>query len=77
MNTYSIYLNDINKIKDFVKVADSLNCRLELISGSYIVDGKSVMGLFSLDLSKAIVVKVIQDNPEAINYSEVLEEFLA
>ena len=52
-----IRLNAINDVKEFVNIV-SKGCAydVDVQSGSYIVDGKSLMGIFSLDLSKTIKV---------------------
>ncbi len=59
MDRYWISLNDFEKIKKFVNITGQLNYDLDLISGRYVVDGKSIMGIFSLDLTKPIEVKII------------------
>lgn len=63
-NTYktSILLDGINKVEDFVKISNNMSCDVD-ISQDYkrTVDGKSIMGILSLDLSKA--VNVILLNP--------------
>lgn len=53
-----IKLNNTNSVKDFVKETSHFNGNLDMISGRYVVDGKSIMGLFSLDLSKEVEIVV-------------------
>ena len=48
-------LNSFNKVKDFVNAITPLAIDVNLISGRYVVNAKSVMGIFSLDLSKPVV----------------------
>lgn len=61
MDKICIMLNSINDVKDFVNKILSFNCDVDLISGRYVVDAKSIMGIFSLDLTHPIEVKIIKD----------------
>ena len=56
MKQYKIELPLINDIKDFVNIVSKQNYHIEEESGRYKVDAKSIMGLFSLDLSKPIKI---------------------
>ena len=47
-----VLLNTINKVRVFCDLAKSVDCELTLHSGKYVVDAKSIMGIFSLDLCK-------------------------
>jgi len=66
MNTFNIMLNSINDVKNFVNVVNRFDFDVDLTSGRYIVDAKSIMGIFSLDLSKPIKVEIHSDNAEAL-----------
>lgn len=70
MKTFNIMLKSINDVKDFVNIANRYTCEIDLSSGRYIVDAKSIMGIFSLDLSKPIKVEVQSDDGENF-YNEV------
>ena len=70
MKTFNILLKSINDVKDFVNISNKYNFDIDLTSGRYIVDAKSIMGIFSLDLSKAIKVEAHSDTPDAF-YKEV------
>ncbi len=54
MKTVQISLNSIGKVKSFVKRISQFEYDFDLISGRYVIDAKSIMGIFSLDLSKPI-----------------------
>ncbi len=54
MTTVKICLNSIDKVKNFVNTVSSFNTDFDLVSGRYVIDAKSIMGIFSLDLSKPI-----------------------
>jgi phosphotransferase system HPr-like phosphotransfer protein len=47
-------LNSIGKVKSFVNAISQFDYDFDLISGRYVIDAKSIMGIFSLDLSKPI-----------------------
>ena len=65
MSTYNILLKSINDVKDFVNIVNKYDFDVDLTSGRYIVDAKSIMGIFSLDLSKTIKMEVHDENPDA------------
>ena len=49
-----ISLNSIDKVKSFVNDISGFNAEFDLVSGRYVIDAKSIMGIFSLDISKPI-----------------------
>ena len=51
MKTVQVYLNSIQKVNSFSHELEQFDNDFDLVSGRYIVDAKSVMGIFSLDLS--------------------------
>lgn len=65
MKTFNLLLSSINDVKDFVNTVSKYDFDVDLISGRYVVDAKSIMGIFSLDLSKPIKVEVHSDNCES------------
>lgn len=52
-------------VKDFVNIVNRYSMDLDLKSGRYTVDAKSLLGIFSLDLSKPIVLEIHDDNASA------------
>ena len=58
MKTFYLMLNSINDVKDFVNIVSKYDFDVDLTSGRYVVDAKSIMGIFSLNLSKPIKVEV-------------------
>ncbi|MCI6731409.1 MAG: HPr family phosphocarrier protein [Lachnospiraceae bacterium] len=58
MKTINIMLNSIDKVKAFVNTLTKFDCDFDLISGRYVIDAKSIMGIFSLDLSKPIELNI-------------------
>lgn len=62
MITKTISLNTIVDVKEFVNIVARYDFEVDLVSGRYHIDGKSIMGIFSLDLSKPITLEVYSDN---------------
>ena len=54
MKSIKIYLDTIDKVKGFVNVVSVCDGDFDLSSGRYVVDAKSIMGIFSLDISKPL-----------------------
>ena len=69
MKTVQISLNSIDKVKAFVNDITEFDNDFDLVSGRYVIDAKSIMGIFSLDLSKPIDL--------SIHAEENLDEILA
>ena len=61
MKTVKISLNSIDKGKSFVNEITKFDNDFDLVSGRYVIDAKSIMGIFSLDLSKPINLNVHAD----------------
>ena len=75
MKTVQISLNSISKVKSFVNAISQFDFDFDLISGTYVIDAKSIIGIFSLDLSKPIDLAIHTDeNIDAI--MEVLQPYL-
>ncbi|EEP29130.1 MULTISPECIES: HPr family phosphocarrier protein [Shuttleworthella] len=68
-NTLMISLNSIDKVKSFVNTIGKFDSDFDLISGRYVIDAKSIMGIFSLDLSKPIELSIHAED----NVDEILE----
>ena len=58
MKTVQISLNSIDKVKSFVNEITKYDNDFDLVSGRYVIDAKSIMGIFSLDLSKPIDLNI-------------------
>ena len=75
MTTVQISLNSIDKVKSFVNNISKFNSDFDLVSGRYVIDAKSIMGIFSLDLSKPITLSVHSDT-ETEEILEALKPYL-
>ena len=70
MKTVQISLNSIGKVKSLVNTISQFeDCDFDLVSGRYVIDAKSIMGIFSLDLSKPIDLAIHTED----NLNEILE----
>ena len=69
MKTVHISLNSIDKVKAFVNEITKFDNDFDLVSGRYVIDAKSIMGIFILDLSKPIELNIHSEK----NADEILE----
>ena len=67
MITKSISINTIDNVKKLCAAATNAEYDIDLIAGRYVIDAKSIMGIFSLDLSKTLSIRVHTDDEEAAN----------
>lgn len=61
MTSINICLNSIEKVKSFVNLISKFDGDFDLTSGRYVIDAKSIMGIFSLDLSKPLKLEIHND----------------
>lgn len=62
MKSIKISLQMAQKVKEFVNITQSYAQEILLKSGKYVVDAKSILGIFSLDLSQPITVEIYSDD---------------
>ena len=74
MKTIEIMLDSINDVKNFVNAVNKYDFDVDLTSGRYVVDAKSIMGIFSLDLTKPIKVDIHSD--DADDFLNEIKEFV-
>ena len=75
MKEFTVVLGSINDVKNFVNVVTKYDYEIDLTSGRYVVDAKSIMGIFSLDLSKPIDLNIHAEG-NADEVMEVLKPYL-
>ena len=63
MKTVQISLNSIDKVKSFVNDITKFDYDFDLVSGRYVIDAKSIMGIFSLDLSQDLELHIGDGDP--------------
>lgn len=77
MKTVKVYLNSIDKVKSFVKDISQFDYDFDLISGRYVIDAKSMLGIFSLDLSQKIDLAIHCDAEDLDEIMEKITPYLA
>ncbi len=66
MTSVQLSLNSIDKVKTFVNTISEYDFDFDIISGRYVIDAKSIMGIFSLDLSKPINLTIHTDDADEV-----------
>ncbi len=66
MKTVKVRLSSIEAVRDFVEVVRKYDYEIDLSSGRYVVDAKSIMGIFSLDLMNPITLTIHSDDCDDI-----------
>lgn len=71
-----VSLNTISKVKKFTNIANSFDCEIDVLQGRYIVSGRSIMGIFSLNLTNTVAVEIESDDEKEIDrFLKIMEEF--
>ena len=73
----NIQLTTVERVKDFVNTVAEFDFEVDLISGRYHVNGKSIMGIFSLDLTKGIQLEAEAPADQEGAFLKAIEPFLA
>ncbi len=60
MKSYMLDLNSIQKVKGFVTAIEAFDGYFDLATGRYVIDAKSIMGIFSMDLSKPVEFRILE-----------------
>lgn len=75
MREVKIFLGTIERVKDFVNAVTRLDCDVDIVSGRYVIDAKSIMGIFSTDLSKPVNVRIHAQGAEAEKALQVVRKY--
>lgn len=73
-NKVTVMLPTITDVKEFISEVSLCDYDVDLISGKYVVDAKSIMGIFSLDLSKPIQLEA--QVKDASEFFEKIKQFI-
>ena len=76
MKSLNISINSIDKVKSFVNIINTFDGNFDLVSDRYVVDAKSIMGIFSLDVSNTLKLD-IHDESEYDAVKKALKDFIA
>lgn len=75
-NKMTIYLMQVERVKEFVDAANKFESDIDIMMGRYIINAKSIMGVLSLDLSSAVDIVIHSENPQEITYfNNVMAKF--
>lgn len=75
MKTVKININTINDVKNFVSIVSRCDFDVDIVSGRYAIDAKSIMGIFSLDLSKPIDLNIHADGAALDNVMQIISKY--
>lgn len=77
MKEFIIYLNTVERVNDFVKIVSKFEQDMDIIVGRYIIDAKSIMGIFSIDLTRPLTLRINSDDVDICKeIKEKLERFI-
>ena len=77
MFNVNVKLSTVKDVQEFVKICTRFDLvDIVIISGRYIIDAKSIMGIFSLDLSKPLKLNIHMDKDDAAELLEALQHFI-
>jgi len=74
MKTVNIKLSLAENVKNFVNIVNKYPYEIDLRSGRHVVDAKSILGIFSLDLSKPVIVEIYSDDCD--DFLEEIKTFI-
>ncbi|GHU45656.1 hypothetical protein FACS1894120_0900 [Clostridia bacterium] len=74
MKEFVINIHTIDEVKRFVNTVSKYSYDVDVVSGRYAIDAKSIMGLFSLDLSKDLKIKIHSESCDDL--AEDLKPFI-
>lgn len=78
MNTeLTLNLNDFEKVREFTNEANKFNSDIDILRDRYVIDAKSTLGIYTIDLSKPVTIRIISnDRAEIARFNEHMEQFL-
>lgn len=74
MREMTIELDTIDKVKRFVSLISAFDGDFDILAGRYVIDAKSILGIFSVDLSKPLTLRVGHED-DWENVKDTLQEF--
>lgn len=71
-----VCLNTIDRVENFVNKIIAIDSDVDLVSGRYILDAKSIMAIFSICLTEKLKLIIRSDDEDEIKlFNEITEEF--
>lgn len=76
-NKFHVVLNTINKVKRFIEIVILFEQDIDIVIGRYVVDAKSILGIFSIDLTRPMDCVIHTDDEEICEkFKEAIKEFI-
>ena len=76
MSEFQVSLASIKEVRQFVNAATRSPCEVDVCAGRYVVNGKSIMGLFSLDLSHPVTVRLHGSDGDQAAFRQAVTAFI-
>ncbi|MCH5259141.1 MAG: HPr family phosphocarrier protein [Lachnospiraceae bacterium] len=76
MKSYILDLNSIDRVKGFVTAIEGFEGYFDLVSGRYVIDAKSIMGIFSMDLSQNVEFRILETNDRISEVEAAIAPYL-
>ena len=75
MKSYWLNLDSVDKVKGFVSALEGLDGDFDLASGRYVIDAKSIMGIFSMDLTRNVEFRILETNHQLAEIEKAIEPY--
>jgi len=76
MKTVTILLDSIDKVKAFVNIINPFDADFDLVSGRYVIDAKSLLGIFSLDIMKPITLNIHNSEENVDHILDSIKDYI-
>ncbi|HIR83898.1 MAG TPA: HPr family phosphocarrier protein [Candidatus Galloscillospira excrementavium] len=76
MNTLSVTLGSVPEVRTFADIASHYSCEIDVLSGRYVVDAKSILGLFSLELAHPVTVEFHGSEEQFAAFAKEVQPFV-
>ena len=76
MHTFYVSLSSIEDVKQFVNAANDCTCEVDVLSGRYVINAKSIMGLFSINLAQPVRVEVHGTDVQGTDFEKNVARFV-
>lgn len=76
MKTYRLNINSIDRVKGFVNAIEKFEGYFDVATGRYVVDAKSIMGIFSMDLSKDVEFRILETNAQISEVEKAIAPYI-
>ena len=76
MSETAILLDSVDKIKRFVSITSKFDAEMDLVSGKNVIGAKSIIGIFCMDLSKPMILRIYEGKENEDDIIEALSEYV-